>query len=130
MGPLYILPEGENITAKRYKYVLQRLFVPFYERMKRKYGPEVVMQEDNAPWHTAKIIKKYLANKNINRMIWPPQSLDLNPIENLWKYIKDLISKYKHKIRNTEDIRNALRQVWPQIDGNFFLKLADSVPRR
>ena len=51
------------------------------------------MQEDNAPWHTANIIKKYLANKKVNRMSWPAQSLDLNPPENLWKYIKGIISR-------------------------------------
>jgi hypothetical protein len=44
-----MLLEGENITAKQYKYVLQQLFVPFYERMRAKYSDEVVMQEDNAP---------------------------------------------------------------------------------
>jgi hypothetical protein len=49
MGPLYMLPEGENMTAKQYKYVLQQLFIPFYERIRAKYGDEVVMQEDNAP---------------------------------------------------------------------------------
>jgi len=65
MGPLYMLPEGENMTAKRYKWVLQRLFIPFYEEMRRKYGDKVVMQEDNAPWHTAKIIRKYLTNKRV-----------------------------------------------------------------
>jgi hypothetical protein len=43
-----MLPEGENMIAKRYKYVLQQLFIPFYERMRAKYGDKVVMQEDNA----------------------------------------------------------------------------------
>jgi len=88
------------------------------------------MQEDNAPWHTAKIITKYLANKKVKRINWPPQSPDLNPIKNLWKYIKDIISKRRHKVKNATDIRQALREVWPQINGNFLLKLYDSVPRR
>jgi transposase len=130
MGPLYILPEGETMTAKRYKWVLQKLFIPFYEQMVRKYGKDVVMQEDNAPWHTAKTIKKYLSNKKVRRMIWPPQSPDLNPIENLWKYIKDMISKEKHKVRTTAEMRQALQRIWPQIDREFLLKLCDSVPRR
>jgi len=63
MGLLYILPEGENMTAKQYKYVLQRLFIPFYERMRIKHSDKVIMQEDNTLWHIAKIITKYLANK-------------------------------------------------------------------
>src|ERR1700722_11229057 len=83
MGPLYMLPKGENMTAKWYKWVLQRLFIPFYKRIRRKYGDKVVMQEDNAPWHTAKIITKYLANKKVKRINWPPQLPDLNPIKNL-----------------------------------------------
>lgn len=130
MGPLYMLPEGENMTAKRYKYVLQRYFIPFYERMRAKYGNEVVMQEDNALWHTTKIITKYLKNKKVKRMKWPPQSPDLNPIENLWKHIKDIISQSRHKIRNTKDMRLALQVAWPQIDEDYLLKLCDSVPRR
>ena len=130
MGPLYMLPEGENITAKWYKWVLQRLFIPFYKRIKRKYRDEVVMQEDNAPWHTAKIITKYLANKKVKRINWPPQLPNLNSIKNLWKYIKDIISKRRHKVKNVTDMRQALREVWPQINGNFLLNLCDSVPRR
>jgi transposase len=130
MGPLYMLPEGENMTAKWYKYVLQWYFIPFYERMRAKYGDEVVMQEDNALWHTAKIITKYLKNKKVKRMKWPPQSPDLNPIENLWKHIKDIISQSRHKIRNTKDMRLALQVAWPQIDEDYLLKLCDSVPHR
>jgi transposase len=87
-----MLLEGENMTAKWYKYVLQWYFIPFYKRMRAKYGDEVVMQEDNALWHTTKIIIKYLKNKKVKRMKWPPQSPNLNPFENLWKHIKDIIS--------------------------------------
>jgi transposase len=130
IGPLYILPEGENMTSKRYHYVLQRYFIPFYNRMRAKYGDEVVMQEDNAPWHITKIITRYLANKGIYRMPWPPQSPDLNPIENLWKYVKDIIDKCKHRCRNAADMRYVLQEVWPQIEPEFLLKLCDSVPKR
>jgi transposase len=116
MGPLYMLPEGENMIAKRYKYVLQKLFIPFYEEMRAKYGDEVVMQEDNAPWHMAKVVTKYLERKGIKRIKWPPQSPDLNLIENLWKYIKDLIASQRHRIKNTKEMRYALTMIWPQID--------------
>jgi hypothetical protein len=59
IGPLYIFPDGENMTAKRYHWVLKTLFVPFYNKMGAKYRDKVVMQQDNATWHTAKIIKNY-----------------------------------------------------------------------
>ena len=36
------------MIAKRYKYMLQTLFIPFYKRIRRKYKDEVIIQEDNA----------------------------------------------------------------------------------
>jgi hypothetical protein len=71
MGPLYILPEGENIIAKRYKYMLQTLFIPFYKRMRRKYKDEVIIQEDNVSWYRIGIVERYLTNKGVKRMKWP-----------------------------------------------------------
>src|SRR5664279_753121 len=80
LGPLYILPEGESMIAKWYKYVLQTYMVPFYNRMKAQHGEEVAFMEDNALWHTAKKVQKYLLSKGINRMPQPPQLLDFNLI--------------------------------------------------
>jgi hypothetical protein len=65
IGPFYIFPDGENITARRYYWVLKTLFVLFYNKMRAKYKDKVVMQQDNAPWDTAKIIKNYMRNKKI-----------------------------------------------------------------
>jgi hypothetical protein len=44
---------------------LKTHFIPFYRRIVRKYRPEVVIQEDNAPWHTAKLVKRFLEGKSI-----------------------------------------------------------------
>jgi hypothetical protein len=69
-------------------------------------------------------------NKRVSIISWAPQSPDLNPIENLWKWIKDQISKQKHKIKTQLDIKCALRELWPNIPEDFLLKLCNSVPRR
>ena len=125
-----MLLEGENITVKQYKYILQQLFILFYKRMRAKYSNKVVIQEDNALQHTVKVIIKYLKNKKVKQMKWPPQSPNLNLIENLQKHIKDIISKRQHKIRNTKDMRLALQVAQPQIDKDYLLKLCDSMLHR
>jgi hypothetical protein len=51
-------------------------------------------------------------------------------IENLWKQIKDIISKIRHRIKNIKDIEAALAEVWPQIKGESLLKLNASMPTR
>jgi hypothetical protein len=38
-----MLLQGENIIAKQYKYVLQRLFILFYEKIRAKYKKEIIM---------------------------------------------------------------------------------------
>jgi transposase len=93
--------------------------IPFYKRMEKIYGDEVVFMEDRAMWHKAKIIKRYLANKGIRMMPHTPQSPDLNPIENVWKRIKDKIAKRKHTARNRLDFIIAMRQEWAEIEGDF-----------
>jgi transposase len=130
MGPLVIIEKGGRMTAKRYLETVKKYFLPFYKRMVRKYGPEVVMQEDNASWHTAKIVRAYLNKQKVKRLQWPPQSPDLSPIENLWKQIKVIIGKRRHRIKNIGMMERALAEVWPTIEKERLLKLNASMPKR
>ncbi|GFW99031.1 uncharacterized protein TNCV_1782501 [Trichonephila clavipes] len=54
-----------------------------------------IFQDDIAPCHRAKVVQKGLKYHTVNRMNWPRQSPDLNPIENLWFKIGYEISKKK-----------------------------------
>jgi len=130
MGPLVIIPKGGTMTAKRYLETVKKHFIPFYRRMRRKYGPSVVMQEDNAPWHTAKIVRNYLRRLKIKILHWPPQSPDLSPIENLWRQIKLKIGKMRHKIKTVAQMEAALAELWPQIEGEALLKLNQTMKKR
>jgi transposase len=98
--------------------------------MVQKYGPEVVIQEDNAPWYKAKLVRNYLLKQNVKVLCWPAQSPDLSPIENLWKQIKLAINKRKHKVKNIEMMERALEEIWPTIDLESLLTLNKSMPKR
>ena len=128
--PLVIIPKGGTIIATRYLATLKKHFILFYRRMRQKYGPEVVMQEDNAPWHKAKIVRDYLEKQGVKLLPWPPQSLDLTPIENLWKQIKGRIGHREQRPRNIAQMEEALREVWLQITKESLLCLNASMPRR
>ena len=65
---------------------------------------------DNAKWHTAKIVVNWRAKKKIPCMRWPAQSLDLNPIENLWSILKRKISARRYKIHNIEEMQQVVQE--------------------
>ena len=51
-------------------------------------------QQDGATAHTAKSIKDYFVENNIEPIPWPARSPDLNPIENIWAYMDRQMSQY------------------------------------
>ncbi|KAF8851701.1 hypothetical protein BDZ45DRAFT_601063, partial [Acephala macrosclerotiorum] len=57
-------------------------------------------------------------------------SLDLFPIENLWKQIKNIIGKKRHKIKNIKMIKRALEEIWSQIKPETLEKLNASMEKR
>ena len=48
-------------------------------------------------------------------MDWPPQSSDLNPIENLWSIIKRKVYKNGHQFSSKKDLREMIKEVSSQI---------------
>jgi hypothetical protein len=78
-----ILEKGERMTAARYLVTLKKYFILFYRRMVQKYRKEVVIQEDNTSWHTAKLVRSWLDKQKVKRLQWPAQSPDLSLIENV-----------------------------------------------
>lgn len=55
-------------------------------------GREILLVMDGAGWHKSRALK---IPKNIEIIYLPPYSPELNPVELLWKYIKDNVLKNK-----------------------------------
>ena len=61
-------------------------------------------------------------------MDWPPQSPDLNPIENLWKTLG--VKVMERNPTNTEDLRVKLQEEWSKISIEDCQELIRSCSRR
>ena len=69
--------------------------------------------QDNAPCHKAKVVMSYFREQDFEIMDWPPQSPDLNPIENLWKTLG--VKVMERNPTNTEDLWVKLQEEWSKI---------------
>ena len=79
LGPLVKL-EG-RITATVYVDVLENYLLPFIDSLNNQEN--YIFQEDNAPIHTARVVRSWKQENDVDSLPWPAQSPDLNPIEHL-----------------------------------------------
>ena len=85
-----------------------------------------IFQQDNAPCHRAKIVSDSFESKNIERLTWPPNSPDLNCIENLWSGLDKEISKKAP--RSLEELRNILPAILGNVPKHILENSIDSMP--
>jgi len=62
---------------------------------------------DNAPYYRNKEVTKYLMTSKIQLHFLPPYSPNLNPIERLWKWMKECVI-YNTYYQDVEDFRSAV----------------------
>lgn len=84
--------------------------------------------QDNDPKHKAHKVRMWLLYNCPKVLETPPQSPDLNVIENLWHHLEVAIRK--HNISNKSDLKTALREEWENISPSYCEKLVRSMPSR
>uniref|UniRef100_A0A1X7VXG7 Tc1-like transposase DDE domain-containing protein n=1 Tax=Amphimedon queenslandica TaxID=400682 RepID=A0A1X7VXG7_AMPQE len=73
------------INASGFIEVLQTVLVPYLRKVNE--NPKLMMDID--PKHASKRVAKWIEENSINWWKTPAESLDLNPIENVWHKLKD-----------------------------------------
>jgi len=98
----------------------------------------LLFMQDNAPCHKADCILEFLAENGVPVMKWPPQSPDLNPIENLWEefkaqFYKRFIELFGHPSKSLEahyQYGEVLQEVWYKQGWEIVDSLLASMPKR
>jgi transposase len=90
---------------------------------------KVVLMEDGASVHRDKVAKDWKENHNLEKIEWLAQSLDMNPIENVWKLLKDVVQK-RGRPKNQEDMWLAVESELKAISQSKLEALATTMPQR
>lgn len=125
-GRLYIC-EG-MMDQHKYRGVLETRLLP----QTREWFPQgnFIFMHDSAPCHKARSVTEFLDRHNVQVLPWPGNSPDLNPIENIWGFIKHGTSS--KTITTRQQMVSELIKLWFR-DATFNQKIRnciDSMPRR
>lgn len=125
IGRLHIC-EG-MMNATKYKDVLQTKMLPSARTLFQM--DDWMFQDDNAPCHRARLVKRWMEENEVRTINWPAQSPDLNPIENLWQRMSCIIAK--DKPTNKRMLIEKIIRAWHHIvTAEELQNLVSSMPRR
>ena len=146
LGPIIVL-EQRGIGTDEYEEIIYNslfslvddLLVPPDDSNTIRVANEdtFLFMHDNAPCHKSEVVKQLLIDNYIPVMKWPAQSLDLNPIENLWPepkhnfYLKfcALNLTPKKSYDAIEKYTQLLQEAWKEIGVDFIRALVKSMPQ-
>ena len=86
--------------------------------------------QDNARPHTAKVVRDYYHENNVQMLDWPPQSPDLNPIEQIWAIMKQKLYTQKSFPTNRDELIKSFFRIWDELPESLLVSLSNSIPER
>ena len=108
--------EDPSMTSYSYSCFLYQRAMPAIRMI---HGKDFFYQQDNAPPHRGGLTSIYLEIAKVKVIEWPPQSPDLNPIEQVWNW---LAGKIKTKsFQNLGELRDSVFALWEQLPNNTVL---------
>lgn len=123
---LHVFNRG-SVTADRYiTDILEPYVVPFAPYI----GENFLLMHDNARPHTAAIVQDYLQEVDIETMVWPARSPDLNPIEHVWDMLGRRLRATQPPPPSLEEVGQRLYEIWNDLDQELIRTLILSMESR
>ena len=95
-----------------YTDILNQALLPFVRDI---FGADHRFMQDNDPKHTSNHGKEFMESNGINWWKTPPESPDLNPIENLWHELKEF-NRREVKPRTKAELIEGIQRFWETVD--------------
>lgn len=91
---------------------------------------KVLFVQDNAPAHKSEKVLDLLDELGIETIEWPPFSPDLNPIENLWGFLKRSVHNYEEPAEDLDELWRRFSTIWNSLTPDFLQAYVESMSKR
>ncbi|KAJ3645742.1 hypothetical protein Zmor_001859 [Zophobas morio] len=84
---------------------------------------KVIFQQDYASIHVFNSSKTWFQRQNIALLLWPAESPDLKPIQNVW-------GSLGKQYATVNELKDGILTTWENLDVNYFIHLVNSMKQR
>lgn len=109
---------------------LENVIRPIIQPMREELGENFIFMDDNARPHRARRVQNVLEEAHVQRLDWPANSPDMNPIENVWDMIGRAIFRRQNPPTTRQELIIAVEEEWNTIPQQQLNNLILSMPRR
>ena len=128
-GPLCIVNVEGTLNGQKYAKMIEEIAVPIFKD-KYKLGG-FILQQDNAPCHVCEYSRSRFEHINLAVIPdWPPNSPDLNPIENLWAIVSAKVYEQGKLFYSKKSLFAAVSKAWEGVSLETCQNLINSIDTR
>ena len=128
--PVVLCGPGCKVNQQKYREMMEMDVAPNIIEIEPDL-PKVWWQEDNAPAHSAKKMRKWLGEKFPNTIEWPAQSPGLSPLDYcINDYIKRTLRPLLPPVSKPEVVRATFKRVVREIPRDLIHRAIDHWPKR
>ena len=127
VGKTDLLVIDGRLNSRRYvNKVLMNQVIPYAGAI----GDDFILMDDNARPHRGRIVDQFLDEQGVERLNWPANTPDLNPIEHLWDQLKRAVQKRIGDNTTIAMLRQMLVEEWAAIPQQKIRKLVQTMRKR
>ena len=103
------------MNGEKYIEILRDYLIPEIQTARATIDVNFKLMHDNAPCHRARSVKEYLEQEGVEFMAWSAYSPDMNPIENVWAWVKQKLYSNYPLAGTREELIRFVFEIWGKI---------------